>query len=1403
MLALVNVTGTSDAAGAARAAVAVSVALDDASRAARNDDERRAVAELRSRAQPALVAAFGVPGSDKAAAPSAAALVGNRSFLEAPASAHHDAAGYLNLHASDAWAVLRPRLLAMTWPDVARLVWRDEKRFTLDLVARLQTSSPRLQRPLFEALTYPEDPYAQIAPLLPEDGSLWVPEVGSMLAAVLQRALNASVARLETRYVVATDGAVATMHATGVGGTVGAAELLPTTPLDLVVAPLLRRGIVDVKPTAGPITAARGPRAVAITWETEPSRWNWCRATPADATAEEVAAALRARYGGTDSELFAAGLADAAPLWGLPEEWAFRIRPESARPRIGTPRALRDDPPARRVAQLAGTRASLEVAAAQSKPGPLAPNSAGSVAELLADCATQLGDIARELTRWALAEHVAEARDLTLMKARELAAGTDSERAKWATIAEAQRARLFRVSGAVREVNAAAARVGLKDFRSPSAQPLRAVAEKYAAAAAASHLAQTSERLITEAATQQAMVSQQVLSATLIDLETARRDGDLMGAGESLMGLERVRSDNALDNGRGVENQLARGGNVVGKDVTLAQLEAGEAALHTRIRGVWLQLLNMGLEAERAGIGMTAWVASLASSRFRDLAGLTEAIRGELTAVEDQWSASLKGQGLRSDAAIQARQSALDTARRRYSAIGQDRDLAHFFQEGASVIQSQRLRTAVVQAAALLGINVLSLGAASFVSESLAATWTTEAGVATVAELSTTARVALRVASFATEATTSSLGQAIVTGERPDRALLANSLVMFAMNRVLGTIGAELGAAKQMRAEIDREAEALGAVERQLETPWRSVGKIAAWTAKESLVISGKTIMGMTFGYVSGRVTEALRPRSSGETSGTPSDSQLNEWAIQGASIALGRYVHAAIGERMPSYRRLAERSGANRAKALLAEAERTQALAASLAEHAQPLVALDVLDARVRILNEELAALDEAEQSGGGPSPTERSWMRADLHAQLANVRTDATLAVRFQLAGMAELVPDALWRGTPQDADRAVASLRAAGHDVRESFDAKSGRRTVTVNGRDLVIEERGARNSSQNPAATPALGESALLASQALDGTGEARAHASHATPEQTPGADVASEDPREHASPEPAPTSSRALLGDLTAALLRRRIPAAARQVLETRWNVIGQRAQRLAATMHSADPTTVAAVRDQIDKIRTSASNTLAGDESSSPRSATAQANWRNANALVERWVAAKTPLTLDRIKELNATIEKGLPHNQGTPGEWRHGDRAATKLNTAKESVPDEDKIYIAHELVPEQMADFVDWYNENSATLSPIELAAKSYQKLVSIHPFSDGNGRTTRLVMDWVLQSNGLPPAAIGADDKNVAVYGTDGLRAMQAGSPLTEAGVTPAEATEKVTDAVERSLDMLEAATQGVHR
>lgn len=68
------------------------------------------------------------------------------------------------------------------------------------------------------------------------------------------------------------------------------------------------------------------------------------------------------------------------------------------------------------------------------------------------------------------------------------------------------------------------------------------------------------------------------------------------------------------------------------------------------------------------------------------------------------------------------------------------------------------------------------------------------------------------------------------------------------------------------------------------------------------------------------------------------------------------------------------------------------------------------------------------------------------------------------------------------------------------------------------------------------------------------------------------------------------------------------------------------------------------------------------------------------------------------------------------------------------------------HDEVPQLMEAYVEWLNsEEAQNMHPIRYAAIAHYKLVDIHPFVDGNGRTSRLIMNLILLKAGYPPVMI----------------------------------------------------------
>ncbi len=61
--------------------------------------------------------------------------------------------------------------------------------------------------------------------------------------------------------------------------------------------------------------------------------------------------------------------------------------------------------------------------------------------------------------------------------------------------------------------------------------------------------------------------------------------------------------------------------------------------------------------------------------------------------------------------------------------------------------------------------------------------------------------------------------------------------------------------------------------------------------------------------------------------------------------------------------------------------------------------------------------------------------------------------------------------------------------------------------------------------------------------------------------------------------------------------------------------------------------------------------------------------------------------------------------------------------------------------VVPAELNDFFKWYNKNKDKIHPVELAALVHLRFVTIHPFVDGNGRMSRLLMNFVLNKHDYP--------------------------------------------------------------
>jgi len=66
-------------------------------------------------------------------------------------------------------------------------------------------------------------------------------------------------------------------------------------------------------------------------------------------------------------------------------------------------------------------------------------------------------------------------------------------------------------------------------------------------------------------------------------------------------------------------------------------------------------------------------------------------------------------------------------------------------------------------------------------------------------------------------------------------------------------------------------------------------------------------------------------------------------------------------------------------------------------------------------------------------------------------------------------------------------------------------------------------------------------------------------------------------------------------------------------------------------------------------------------------------------------------------------------------------------------------------------LKELFKWYERSKKKLNPVELAALVHLKFVTIHPFGDGNGRISRLLMNFVLNKYGLPMLNISNENRS----------------------------------------------------
>lgn len=126
-------------------------------------------------------------------------------------------------------------------------------------------------------------------------------------------------------------------------------------------------------------------------------------------------------------------------------------------------------------------------------------------------------------------------------------------------------------------------------------------------------------------------------------------------------------------------------------------------------------------------------------------------------------------------------------------------------------------------------------------------------------------------------------------------------------------------------------------------------------------------------------------------------------------------------------------------------------------------------------------------------------------------------------------------------------------------------------------------------------------------------------------------------------------------------------------------------------------------------------------------------NYRAAFDFVSQYLGSGGPITEGLIREIHKRLVKGVRGKAAAPGEYRHVQNYV--VDSATKEV-----VYTpppAHD-VPILMQELVAWLNEERETHPVLSSGVAQFQ-LVHIHPFLDGNGRTSRLLSTLCLYRAG----------------------------------------------------------------
>lgn len=136
------------------------------------------------------------------------------------------------------------------------------------------------------------------------------------------------------------------------------------------------------------------------------------------------------------------------------------------------------------------------------------------------------------------------------------------------------------------------------------------------------------------------------------------------------------------------------------------------------------------------------------------------------------------------------------------------------------------------------------------------------------------------------------------------------------------------------------------------------------------------------------------------------------------------------------------------------------------------------------------------------------------------------------------------------------------------------------------------------------------------------------------------------------------------------------------------------------------------------------------------------------------WIKSSAPYSVSLLRELSAKVMRRTGSVYSTLGGKFDSSKGELRLCNVSAGLGG--RSYLSYQKVPEAMSSFCEWLNEELKSIDKTGIAAcyrlsfEAHFRLVTIHPWVDGNGRAARLLMNLVHRQLGLIPSIVTKEAK-----------------------------------------------------